>query len=152
MPSLDNLDALAFLAKYPIDKIVQHDTIEIVNDGDTGQDYYWAKIVTAAVINEYGRAGLVRARWSIDGGATWQALDSRIVYAYTVSTVAGNPGHPASTTARGLDSGISVGCSDQFIYFRTANGKHGNVTNTVSPNYTPVSRTFLIEYWLYERD
>lgn len=142
---------LNYYSADSIDKIVADGSIVITNDGDTGTDYYWANIVTDTDANPYGRAGLIRARWSIDGGVNWQGLDSQIVYAYTVNTEAGDPGHPASTTLGGLDSAISVGCDTDTIYFRTANGKHGTVTGTTTPSYTPTSRTFIIEYWMYER-
>jgi hypothetical protein len=104
------------------------------------------------VANDYGRAGFIRARWSIDGGTNWQGLESQILYVFNVATVSGNPGHPSNTNLSGLDSALSIGCSDSTITFRTANGKHGNVTNTVSPVYTPTSRTFLIQYTLMERE
>ena len=55
-------------------------------------------------------------------------------------------------SSRVVNSAISIGCSNSTITFRTANGKHGNVTNTVSPVYTPTSRTFLIQYTLMERE
>lgn len=147
-----DLTKLGFHSQHPIDKIVQEGEITIVNDGDTGTDYYWANIETDSTPNTYGRAGLIRARWSIDGGSNWQSLDSVIGYTYTVETEAGDPGHPADTTTQGLDSAISIGADDNFIYFRTANGKHGTVTGTSTPSYTPTSRTFIIQWWMYERE
>lgn len=141
MPLLDKLN---FLSKHPIDKIVQEGEVTVVNDGDTGTDYQTAKIVTSTTANSYGRACLARARWSIDGGSNWQALEGQLVYTFLVQ--------PFGATLDGLDSAISVGCSDSLVYFRTANGRHGTVTNADStPSYTPTSRTFLIQYALYER-
>lgn len=142
-----DLDLLSFLSEHPIDKIVHHDTITIVNDGDTsGQvgTFQTAKIVTDTRPNPYGRAALMRARWSINGGSTWQALESKLVYTFTLTSF--------GVILNGLDSAISVGCSDSTIYFRTANGRHGNVGGSPPSSYTPTSRTFLIEYWLYERE
>lgn len=152
MPLVDNLDDLSFVSFNDIDKIVQQGEIEIVNDGDTGTVHQSAKIVSDTVTNDYGRAGLVRARWSIDGGTNWQGLESQLLYTYTINTEGGDPGHPASATLSGLDSAISIGCSNSTITFRTANGRHGTVTGTVTPSYTPTSRTFTIQYTLMERE
>jgi hypothetical protein len=149
MPSLNDI---SFISQDPIDKIVQQGEISIVNNGTTSPAYQTAKIVSSTVANDYGRAGFIRARWSIDGGTNWQGLESQILYVFNVATVSGNPGHPSNTNLSGLDSALSIGCSDSTITFRTANGKHGNVTNTVSPVYTPTSRTFLIQYTLMERE
>lgn len=141
MPSLDKL---GFLSRHPIDKIVQEGEFTVINDGDTGTDYQQAKIVTATTTNNYGRAALARARWSIDGGSSWQALEAQIIYTFTVQ--------PFGATLNGLDSAMTIGCSDSLVYFRTANGRHGTVSNAdTTPTYTPTSRTFLIEYALYER-
>lgn len=129
------------LAPNPLDKIVQHDTITIVNDGVT-VDYAAAKIVTDTRPNLYGRKCLARAKWSIDGGSNWQAMKSKLFYTYTLVT----PG----VTLPGLDAAISIGCSDSTVYFRTANGKHGNVTGAMADTWTPTPYTFTIEYWLYE--
>lgn len=141
------IDELVTISDYSQDKIVDHDTITIVNDGDTtGMTHTWqqAKVVTDTRPNAYGRAALMRARWSIDGGATWQALESVLTYTFSLSSL--------GITLNGLASAISVGCSDSTIYFRTANGRHGNVSGNPPTGYTPTSRTFIIEYWLYERE
>lgn len=143
-------DKFSFVSDFPIDKIVTEGTITIENDGDTGTAYNTAKIVQETVTNTYGRAGLMRARWSIDGGANWQGMDTELTYTFTLSSVPGNPGHPVSDTLFGLDSALSVGCQDSQLVFRTANGRHGNVSNLTSPVYTPTSRTFIIQYALYE--
>jgi len=149
----ENLADINFSSKNPIDKIVQQGEVTITNDGDTGESSQRAKIVESSILNSYGRAGLVRARWSIDGGTTWQGLESEILYIFTISTISGDPGHPSSAQIKGLDSAISIGCSDSLLTFRTANGKHGNVSGTQPGGitYTPTSRTFTIQYALYER-
>ena len=148
---LAELDDIAFFSQHPIDKVVEQGTITIVNDGDSSW-YQEAKIVTDSASHSYGRACLARARWSIDGGTSYQGMNTQIIYTFTVNTEAGDPGHPTSVTLYGLDSAISIGCDTDTVYFRTANGKHGTVTGTVTPSYTPTSRTFLIEYALYEWD
>lgn len=145
--SVNPIDDLVSISDYSQDKIVYHDTITIVNDGvTTGTTYTWQqnKVVQSTIPNPYGRAALARARWSIDGGASWQSLESKIVYTYTLTAF--------GVVLWSLDSAISIGCSDSTIYFRTANGRHGNVTGNPPTGYTPTSRTFLIEFWLYERE
>lgn len=142
----------AFISTNDIDKIVLEGEVTIVNDGDTGTSYQTANIATDSATNTYGRACMIRARWSIDSGSNWQSLDSQLIYTFTLNSEAGDPGHPFSTTLSGLDSAISVGCDANSVYFRTANGKHGTVTGTTTPSYTPTSRTFVIQYELYERE
>jgi len=143
MPLADNTDSISFASVHPIDKIVQQGEVTIVNDGATS-DYAKAKIVESTVTNSYGRMALVRARWSIDGGTNWQALDTEIIYSYDLTFY--------GVTLPGIDSAISIGTSDSTVYFRTANGKHGNVTDAGLTVYTPTSRTFTIQYALYERE
>lgn len=138
---------LAFSSFDPIDKVVQEGEVTIVNDGDTigtTGEFTEAKIVESTATNTYGRAGLIRARWSVDGGTNYQALESELVYSFDLTDI--------GTTIPGLDAAVSIGCSDSTITFRTANGKHGNVTGTGPFTYTPTSQTFLIEYALYERE
>lgn len=136
-----NRQVLQFFSNDPIDKIVQEGEVTVVNDGASA-DYQKAKIVESTVANDYGRAGLVRARWSIDGGTSWNSLDTEIVYTFTLTA----PG----VTDSGLDSAMSIGCTDSTITFRTANGRHGNVGGSPPSSYTPTSRTFTIQYALYE--
>jgi hypothetical protein len=149
MPDLTKLN---FFSRYPIDKIVQQGEITIVNDGATNPNHQQAKVVTGSQTNNYGKTCLARARWSIDGGSNWQALEAELTYTYTLSSVSGDPGHPYTVRFSGLDSAISIGTSTSQVNFRTANGRHGNVTGATSPSYTPTSRTFLIQYVLYEKD
>lgn len=129
-------DLLSFLSSDPIDKIVHEDEITIVNDGVTSFAQE-AKIVTSTKVNPYGKAVLARARWSIDGGSSWQSIDSRLMFQYTDSGV----------TLYGLRAAISIGCSSNNVHFRTANGLHGDVVAGV---YTPTSQTFIIQYALFE--
>lgn len=138
-----NIDALSLLSDHKIDKIVQHDTVTIVNPGGAGTtDFDQANIVTDTRPNTYGKACLARARWSIDGGATWQGMHTKLVYTFTLTSF--------GVVLNGLDSAISIGCNASTVFFRTANGRHGNVAGNPPSSYTPTSRTFTIEYWLYE--
>lgn len=129
-------DLLNFLSLDPIDKIVYEHEVTIVNDGATSfpED---AKIVTSSEANPYGKAVFARARWSVDGGSSWQDIDSRLMFEYTDS---GN-------TLYGLKAAMSIGCDDNTVHFRTANGLHGDV---VAGAYTPTSLTFIIQYALFE--
>ena len=138
---------LNFITRHSIDKVVQQGTVTIVNDGATTSATE-SKIVTETVPNDYGRAALARCRWRVDGGS-WQGMTSQMVYTftYTDSTI------PSSDSTPGLKAAISIGCDDNFVYFRTANGLHGDVTyNGSTESYTPTSQTFEIEYALYERE
>src|SRR5690606_33298948 len=107
-------------------------------------EFQQAKIVADTQPNTYGRATLARARWSIDGGTSWQAMEAELVYSFTLTAFA--------AVLIGLDSAISIGTDDTTVYFRTANGRHGNVSGTGPFTYTPTSRTFTIQYALYERE
>lgn len=127
---------LNFYSGNPIDKVVYEGSVTIVNDGATSFPEE-AKIVTSTQTNPYGKAVLARARWSVDGGSSWQNLNSRLLYGFT----------NAGTTQWGLKAAISIGCSSSQVHFRTANGYHGDV---VAGAYTPTSQTFLIEYALFE--
>lgn len=154
-----NRNKLVFYSPDPIDKIVfprlttDNNEVTILNDGDTTAGLglpNTAKIVELSIPNPYGRAALVRAVWSIDSGVNEQSLESRILYSFTFN-VTGVGNFPSG----GLDCCVSIGCSDNEIIFRTANGRHGDVTlnpGTMQNTYTPVSRTFNIRYWVYERE
>jgi len=155
MPDLTKLN---FFSRYPIDKIVQQGEITIVNDGDTRSGSgtntgpETAKIVTGSQANNYGKTCLARARWSTDGGSNWQALEAELVYTFTI-TYTDIP--VTSDPLQGLDSAISVGTTTSQVQFRTANGRHGNVSTTSGnpfAGYTPTSKTFIIQYVLYEKD
>lgn len=153
-----DINLLSFFSEHPIDKIVEINEISIVNDGNTtgsgsGTGDSTARIVSESIANPYGRAALVRAKWSIDGGNNWQALEARLNYAFTITITDFGVTSPP---LRGLQAAISIGCSDSSIIFRTANGYHGNVSRTfaapATSGYTPISQTFLIKYWVYERE
>lgn len=144
-------DKANFFSQDPADKVVIHNTITIVNDGDTtgmsGSNWLLCKVATDSIPNTYGQKCLIRARWSIDGGTSWQGMRDKVAYGFTYTHT------PSSTVISqvNIDGAISVGSSDDTIYFRTINGRHGNVTdNGTTASYTPTSRTFLIEYWVYE--
>jgi hypothetical protein len=145
-----DLTKIAFSSDHPIDKIVHYEpdnTTSVVNDGVTSNSPQTAKIVTGSAANPYGTRCFVRARWSVDGGTSWQTLDSRLTFSFTITA----PG-PTVTTLTGLRAGLSIGVSDSTVHFRTANGYHGDVSDDgVTYSYTPTSQTFTIQYALFEK-
>lgn len=156
-----NLDKLGALSKHPNDKIVDEGEITIVNNGDTDDgdpnsgSYQTSKIVMETRDNNYEKASFIRARWSIDGGSNWYSLYDQIIYLFDMNVIFddGTDTQPNWN----LDSAISVGCNNSTIYFRTANGKHGDVeldltTGGSGESYTPIPRTFIIQWWMYERE
>ena len=150
-------DKLNFYSFDSIDKIVDSGEVVIVNDGNTTSSGtntgpQTAKIVSLSIPNPYGRAALIRARWSIDGGSNWQGLESRLLYSFTI-TLTDIP--VTSSPLKALQSAVSVGSNNTNIEFRTANGQHGNqskLSTQGNVGYTPVSQTYRIQYWLYERE
>jgi hypothetical protein len=149
MPSVDR-DKLYFYSNDPIDKVVAEGTISIVNSGVTAL-YVDARVVSQTISNPYGRKCFVRASWTVDGGTSYQSLESQLTYSFNYNTVA--PAPVTSTPQRGLKAAISIGVSDSSILFRTANGLHGNVSdNGTTITYTPTSQTFTINYVLFERE
>lgn len=132
---------------YDIDKIVDAGTISIVNSGATTQAPQTSHIVQDTIPNIYGDKVFARARWSVDGGDNWQNLKTRLVYNFTLTFTPG----PSDSTLSGLQAAISIGANESTIYFVTANGYHGNVSDDgATYTYTPTSQTFLIEYTLFE--
>lgn len=143
-----DLDILSFLSTNPPDKVVATGSIQVVNSGATSNDSQSALIVTSTADNPYGTAVFVRGAYSIDGGLSYNSLSSHIIYTFTYTDTSG----PFVVTLNGLKAGCSIGVKDNLIYFRTANGFHGNVSYT-SPTqtYTPTSLTFDIKYALFEK-
>lgn len=141
------IDRLSFYSKHAIDKVVTSGNTSVVNSGATSHPQV-ALIVSSAIANPYGRRALVRGAYSIDGGANYQSLDSRLIYTFNLTV----PG-PSTEILNGLQAAISIGVSDSLITFRTANGYHGDVTDDgVNYIYTPISLTFLIKYAVFERE
>lgn len=152
-----DVDKLNFYSGDLVDKVVyEPDEPEvIVNDGDTVTgsgafgDYQRAKVVSLNIDNPYGKRCFVRGRWSIDDGATWHTIDSRLKYAF-VMNYSGMFGS-FSQDMPALRAAVSIGVSDSQIKFVTANGYHGDVSqDDSSASYTPISQTFTIEYALFE--
>ena len=151
-------DKLVFFSNDPIDKIVASGDVTIVNDGNTtasgtGGGSQVAKIVQQSFPHTYGKPGFIRARWSTDNGATWNGIESEKRYTFTITfTDVGVTSSPIPNT----DSAITIGANSSVVVVRTANGSHGNVvTNTAAPpthGYTPQSRTFRVQYWMFERE
>ena len=137
-----DVNKLAFSSEYPIDKIVASGTVQVVNDGATSNSPQTAKIVTSTITNPYGKKCFARAIFSVDG-TNFSPLTSHLVYTFTLN--------PGSVILSGLKAGCSVGVSTLSIFFRTANGFHGNASlSGATYTYTPTSLTFTIKYALFE--
>lgn len=143
------LDQISMTSDHNIDKIVYQNTISVVNSGATGQEDFTAFIVTGTAPNPYGRKCFARFRWSVDNGTTWQAQNTKIIYLYKITLTS----IPLTDYVNGLSAAMSVGCNKDTIFFRTANGLHGDVIdNGVTTSYTPIPQTFLIEYSIFEEN
>lgn len=143
-----NPDIINFIGTDPIDKVVYSPDLKIsvVNDGATSSPQS-AKIVTAQIANPYKKKCFVRFKWTTNGGINWENPDGREIYAFTYTFTPG----PFSTVMGGLRGAVSMGTDDNYIYVRTANGLHGDVSdNGVSLTYTPISLVFDIKYALFE--
>jgi len=149
-------DKLQFYSPDKIDKIVEHGTKTIINDGNTtssgtSQGPQLARVVTGTSSHSYTRAPFIRCRWNVDGGS-WNGLEAEIMGSFTI-TYTDVP--VTSPPLQILRAAVSIGADENTVYFMTANGDHGNQSTVLaSPNtgYTPVSHTFNFEYWLFERD
>lgn len=146
-----DIDALQFYSGYPIDKIIETNTVSIVNNGATNQAPQTANITTDTFPNSYGKQCFVRFVWSIDNGANFNSSTSHLVYTFTYNTVAPLP--VTSSTLSGLQAAVSIGVSNNNVTVLTGNGYHGTVTdNGTTYTYTPISQTFIIKYALFSID
>lgn len=147
MPLTTNgIDLLGFFSEHPIDMVVHTGEITVTNSGATTQAPQEALIVSSTIDNPYNKRALVRAKYSVDGGTNYQSLDSRLIYTFSLSI----PAVPITVTLNGLQAALNIGVSDDSIIFRTASGYHGNVVDTGTYAYTPISQDFLIKYAIFE--
>lgn len=147
-------DKLNFYSEDPIDKIVAPRVRRtITNSGYTANQNgksQTANVTSNTYTNPYGKKCFVRGRWSIDGGSNWSTFDSHIKYTYTVKFSGANLPNQSGLN---LGAAVSIGVSKDYVKILTANGYHGTVTvnvNNNSESYTPTSKTFLVEYELFE--
>ena len=159
---------IAFYSDDPIDKIVMRGQVTVTNagsqpvtDGLGNVNYPDLRAATTTIANTYGRAVMVRYRWSIDGGTTWNGQDSNMFYGYNVDARFNgvSQGSQPTTSLRGI---VAVGSTNSQITFRTVSNYHttaGIFANTVSPSFninwggwSSISQTFTIQYWAYERE
>ena len=153
MPDINKLN---FTSAYPIDKVVATGTEIIVNDGNTTSTGtttgpQTAKIQTDTIPNPYEKLCFVRFTWSIDG-VNFNSAETHLVYVFSI-TLTDIP--ITSSNLKGLTGAVSVGVTASTITFLTGNGSHGNVSRLSGDpddtGYTPTSRTFTINWALYER-
>lgn len=156
-----------FTSDEAIDKIVSQGQISITNPGAQATDSLGInfnvptyRIVTSTRPNPYGRNAFVRYRWSYDGGTNWNGQGSSMAFGYNLSFRT-NGVHQSSDPVADLRAHVAVATSDTQITFRTVSTYHstsGIYSDTVlSPfkitwgNWSPISQTFIIQYWVYER-
>lgn len=149
---------LQFFSSDPIDKIVASGTYTMTNDGNTlaaggtGDGPQAAKIVQESQPHTYGKSALIRYKWSTNG-SDFNAATAHLLFSFTI-TFTDIP--VTSSPLQGLTSAVSVGCDASNIYFRTANGRHGNVsqktTDPAASGYIPTNFVFTIIWAMYEKE
>lgn len=151
-----NRNNLGFYSPDTIDKIVQSGEITIVNDGVRPEPLE-AKLVTTTASNNYGRASLIRAIWTVDDGAIWRGQMTVEFNAFEADVYNGST-FLETIPFLGVGSAIGIGCSDSLIHIRAINGyTQSGVELDVEPepvqwSFSPVSLTFRIQYWMFERE
>lgn len=155
MATVANYDAFVTMGDLPEDKIVQQGTVSegtnitIVNPGQSSGsvgDFSKYNIASTSISNQYGKPVFIRYRWSVDGGTSRQGARSSFPMTFNLD---------GTQLVDFPDKAVSVGSDATNIYFRTANvGHNGHTWNggTETWSNTPVSATFIIEYWCYELD
>jgi hypothetical protein len=144
-----NPDIINFIGTDQIDKVVYSPVprLSVTNSGATSSSPQSAFIVTTAIENPYKKKCFVRYKWTTNGGTNWNNADGRELYTYTYTFTPG----PFSSVLGGLRAAASVGADDNYIYFRTANGLHGDVSDDgISITYSPTSLIFDFQYALFE--
>lgn len=164
MPSLD---ALHFFSENPIDKIVQSGEFTITNAGAISVTELnvvsqpRVRTVSDTETNSYGRAGLIRGRYSINGGEDWQEMESAVGFGFETDTYV-DGSLLSSIFQADLRAQVALGSDDSNIYARFMSGYHnadplrvdintGAGTSTYS-GWSAISQTVTIQYWLYERE
>lgn len=142
-----NRDKLRFYSPDSIDKIVAKGKgVFVVNPGENANSTS-ARIVESRIPNPYKKRGFVRYRWKTNA-IDWQKSSTRVPFGFNFD--ASPVGGPAFNPLYGLKAAVSVGASDTEIVFRTANGWHNDVTQTMGGEvYSPISQTFEIEWALF---
>lgn len=164
-PEID-LDKLIMLSEHPLDKIVQTGEFTVSHGGAIATsdsfsvNYPEVRIVESTATNTYGRAGFIRAVYSIDGGNSWEFIDSVKFFVPTVSfSVDSVPVSSDPTVFNRLN--IGIGCDEGTIYVKvmgqyfTGNPTANLVTAssiTTWSGWTASAQTVLIKYWLFERE
>lgn len=162
-----SLDALHFYSENQIDKIVQSGEFTIVNPGAISVtllnviDQPRVRTVSTTQANSYGRAGLIRARYSLNGGTDWQEMESAIAFGYEVDTYV-DSSFASTTLQADVRAQVVLGSDDNTIYARFLSGYHNGdplrqdintgTGNSTFSGWTAISQTAIIQYWLYERE
>lgn len=164
-PEID-LDQLIMLSEHPLDKIVQAGEFTVSHSGaiavtaGSSANYPEVRITSTTATNNYGRAGFIRAVYSIDNGNSWEFIDSVKYFVPTVTSQV--DGVTISTDPMEFNQlQIGIGCDGETIYVKvmgqyftgnpTANFVTGTGITTWS-GWTASAQTVMIKYWLFERE
>lgn len=161
-----NRDKAVFYSLDPIDKIVKSGTFTVEHGGAQAlttssiQNFPDIRTVSDTEANDYGRAGFIRAVYSIDGGTSWQPVDSVSFFGFTESFYI-DGGFDSSYPLVGNRMQVAIGCDDTTIYVRaisdyfTGNTRvdlNNPYTVSVYSGWTAAAQTVLIRYWMFERE
>lgn len=162
---MEDINALSFISKYPMDKIVEEGTMTLVHPGAVGYtggtdvNLPRARVASTSTPNNYGKALMMRAKFSVDGGTTWHEAGDELTF-FWVQTLYYNGTPLGQLRLVSSRLSLSVGCNDSNVYARATgvflSGSDIRVTITdPSPNWvysgwTAVSQTITIKYWLFE--
>lgn len=115
-PSVDDLQ---FYSGYPIDKIVQQDTLSFTVSAGSPTDVPPFPGVLETVGNGYGQKAFVAASWSIDGTNFNSSLTTLMYF---------SSGFMENIVKASMNCGVDSG----FVYFYLVNNFTGSLTFTIN--------------------
>lgn len=164
-----NLDDLILVSNHPLDKIVVQGSGSVNHPGAIAYsssfivNYPDVRTVEAWADHDYGRAMLVRAVFSVDGGASWQEINNLLQFSWEMSYRENNVPIPIGNYIEaGPQMHVSVGCDNSRIYFRLQSNYFTYSTLVFNVNtstgvatvsgWTAAAQTVMLKFWAYERD
>lgn len=144
-------DKILFSTQYPIDKVVQSDTVSFFVPFTTTAFYNNSGTMqTDRAVNNYGKPCLIRFAWSVDG-VNYTNPETVLEYSFNID--AHIIGGPSSNLVNGVAAAASMSCDATGVQFYSYNGSHGNVTYTAgNDSYSGINHTFYFKYALFELD
>lgn len=113
MSSIDPIalkDHIAFMSKYPMDKILYEQNTPITHSVsaavDGGGGFYMPKTDIKTIANPIGKKAFITMKWSIDG-----------VNYYPAKPILYNPGNPIPAGKVGATVGCSISATEIKFYF-----------------------------------